>query len=403
VKPSAPAVSDPELDDTVRTIGDRVAHLAEDDSPDLDVHPEIDGIEPESDNREPDPPSIGITRKTLGKQQQMHIKGGARRSPCARPVFIERKVTLVTLGNGESADVTGLQCTVNLPENEFPMRAGLPKREPEMLQNWYDMDLYGRMLRRTEGRPLFVLHDGPPFSNGMIHMGTALNKCLKDFINRYKSMSGWHATYTPGWDNHGMPIESAIIKEQKLNHQTMSVSEFRSECEAFARRFVEVQKAQFIRLGCLGDWDHPYLTMDPKFEAEEVRVFGAMYEKGFIYKGKKPVYWCPHDETALAEAEIEYADDPCKSIYVKFRVKDDKGKLSRFCSLEKLYFIIWTTTTWTIPGQSRHLSETRDRLCVGKDSFREVYYPGKGAPREGGKGSRGGRTGDPGGVKGLRI
>jgi isoleucyl-tRNA synthetase len=267
--------------------------------------------------------------------------------------------------------------TVNLPKTEFPMRAGLPKREPEMLKNWYDMDLYGRMLNRTEGCPLFVLHDGPPFSNGMIHMGTALNKCLKDFITRYKSMSGWQAVYTPGWDNHGMPIESAIIKEQKLNRKTMSVSEFRTECEAFARRFVEVQKEQFIRLGCLGDWDHPYLTMAPKFEAEEVRVFGAMYEKGYIYKGKKPVYWCPHDETALAEAEIEYADDPCKSIYVKFRVKDDKGKLSRFCSLDKLYFIIWTTTTWTIPGNLAICLNSEIDYVLAKTASGEVYILAK--------------------------
>jgi isoleucyl-tRNA synthetase len=240
--------------------------------------------------------------------------------------------------------------TVNLPKTEFPMRAGLPVREPEMLRSWYDMDLYGKMKERTQGRPLYVLHDGPPFSNGMIHMGTSLNKCLKDFINRYKSMSGYQALYTPGWDNHGMPIESAIIREQKLNHKAMSVSAFRSECQAFAQHFVEVQKQQFIRLGCLGDWDHPYLTMDPKFEAEEVRVFGKMYEKGYIYKGKKPVYWCPHDETALAEAEIEYSDDPCRSIYVKFRVTDDLGRLGGFGPLRNIYFVIWTTTTWTIPG-----------------------------------------------------
>ncbi|MCI5753730.1 MAG: isoleucine--tRNA ligase [Clostridiales bacterium] len=240
--------------------------------------------------------------------------------------------------------------TVNLPKTDFPMRAALPKREPDMLQSWYDMDLYHQILERTKDRPSFILHDGPPFSNGHIHMGTAMNKCLKDFIVRYKSMSGYHAPYTPGWDNHGMPIESAIIKEQKLNHKSMSIPEFRNACHAFAERFVGIQRDQFKRLGCLGDWEHPYLTMNPKFEAQEVRVFGRMFEKGYIYKGKKPVYWCPHDETALAEAEIEYADDPVTTIFVKFPVADDLGKLSGVCDLKNTYFVIWTTTTWTLPG-----------------------------------------------------
>ena len=197
--------------------------------------------------------------------------------------------------------------TVNLPKTAFPMRAGLPAREPGMLKAWEDMDLYHETLRRNEGKPLFVLHDGPPFSNGNLHMGHALNKCLKDFICRYKSMTGYKVPYTPGWDNHGMPIESAIIKEQRLNRKAMSVSEFRSACHRYAEKYVDIQREGFKRLGVLGDWDHPYLTMNPKFEAEEVKVFGKMYEKGYIYKGKKPVYWCPSDETALAEAEIEYA------------------------------------------------------------------------------------------------
>ncbi len=240
--------------------------------------------------------------------------------------------------------------TVNLPKTDFPMRAGLPKREPEMLARWQEMNLFAEMLRRTEGRPRFLLHDGPPFSNGSLHMGHALNKCIKDFINRYKSMAGFHVPYYPGWDNHGMPIESAIIKEQKLNHKAMSDSEFRTACQNYAQHYIDVQREGFKRLGVLGDWEHPYRTMDPKFEAEEVRIFGKMYEKGYIYRGKKPVYWCPKDETALAEAEIEYANDRCQSIYVKFRVAEDFGKLSALCPLDELYFVIWTTTTWTIPG-----------------------------------------------------
>ena len=240
--------------------------------------------------------------------------------------------------------------TVNLPKTDFPMRASLPKREPDMLQAWNDMNLYEKMVARNEGKPSFILHDGPPFSNGSIHMGTAMNKCIKDFIVRYKNMSGWHAPFTPGWDNHGMPIESAIIKKQKLNRKAMKISEFRTECQKFAENYVNIQMDSFKRIGCLGDWDHPYLTMDPKFEAEELKVFGEMFEKGYIYKGKKPVYWCAECETALAEAEIEYENDPCRTIYVKFPVKNDHGKLSKYAPLDKIFFVIWTTTTWTLPA-----------------------------------------------------
>jgi isoleucyl-tRNA synthetase len=240
--------------------------------------------------------------------------------------------------------------TVNLPNTDFAMRASLPKREPDMLSQWQDIDLYHKMMERNEGRPSFILHDGPPFSNGKIHMGTTMNKCLKDFIIRYKNMAGFKAPYVPGWDNHGMPIESAIIKQNKLDRKKMSIPEFRDACHEFAQNFVNVQRDQFIRLGVLGEWDTPYLTMNPSFEAEEVKVFGKMYEKGYIYRGKKPVYWCCQDETALAEAEIEYKDVACKSIYVKFKVTADMGKLSAYTDLENTYFVIWTTTTWTIPG-----------------------------------------------------
>ena len=263
--------------------------------------------------------------------------------------------------------------TVNLPKTDFPMRASLPKREPDMLKAWQEMDLYHKMVDRNIGKHDFILHDGPPFSNGMIHMGTSLNKCIKDIIVRYKNMTGWHAPYTPGWDNHGMPIESAIIKEQKLNHKAMSVSEFRDDCHDFAQHYVDVQREQFKRLGCQGDWDNPYLTMNPKFEAEEVKVFGEMFKKGYIYKGKKPVYWCPHDETALAEAEIEYADDPVTTIFVKFRVTDDKGKLSAFGPLDNIYFVIWTTTTWTLPGNQAICLNANVDYVVAKASNGEVY------------------------------
>ena len=217
--------------------------------------------------------------------------------------------------------------TINLPKTDFPMRAGLPNREPGMLQRWNDMDLYHELLKKNEGKPRFALHDGPPFSNGNLHMGHALNKSIKDFITRMYAMRGRYTPYIPGWDNHGMPIESAIIKEQKLNRKKMSVAEFRTACHNYAQKYIDIQMEGFKRMGVLGDWEHPYKTMDPGFEAEEVKVFGSMYRKGYIYKGLKPVYWCPHDETALAEAEIEYQDDPCTTVYVKFRVKDDLGRL----------------------------------------------------------------------------
>ena len=239
--------------------------------------------------------------------------------------------------------------TLNLPKTDFPMRAGLPKREPEMLKRWDEMDLYNLQLKKNEGKPLFNLHDGPPFSNGNIHMGHALNKCLKDFINRCYMMRGRWVPYIPGWDNHGMPIESAIIKEQKLDHKDMSTADFRSACHDYALKYANIQKAGFRRLGVVGDWENPYFTMDKGFEADEVRVFGKMYQNGHIYKGLKPVYWCYHDETALAEAEIEYHEDPVNTVYVKFPLCDDKGKLSHL-DLSKVSVLIWTTTTWTLPG-----------------------------------------------------
>ena len=239
--------------------------------------------------------------------------------------------------------------TINLPKTDFPMRAGLPKREPEMLERWKKIDIYGELLKKNEGKPRFSLHDGPPFSNGALHMGHALNKSIKDIIVRSYAMRGYYTPYIPGWDNHGMPIESAIIKQNKLNHKKMPVPEFRSACHAFAQKYVDIQAEGFQRMGVVGDWEHPYLTMNPGFEAEEVKVFGEMFKKGYIYKGLKPVYWCPHDETALAEAEIEYQDDPCTTAFVKFPLKDDQGKLPN-ADKATTFFVIWTTTIWTLPG-----------------------------------------------------
>ena len=172
--------------------------------------------------------------------------------------------------------------TLNMNKSGFPMRGGLPMREPDMLKHWYDMDLYNELLKKNEGKPLFNLHDGPPFSNGALHMGHALNKSIKDFITRSYAMRGYYTPYIPGWDNHGMPIESAIIKQNKLNHKAMSIPDFRSACYDFAKHYMDVQSEGFQRMGVLGDWEHPYATMNPGFEAEEVKVFGEMYKKGYI-------------------------------------------------------------------------------------------------------------------------
>ena len=262
--------------------------------------------------------------------------------------------------------------TLNLPKTEFPMRAGLPKREPDMLKHWEEIDVYGLMLKKNEGKPLFNLHDGPPFSNGALHMGHALNKSLKDFITRSYAMRGYYTPYIPGWDNHGMPIESAIIKEQKLNHKAMSVADFRSACHDYADKYIDVQRSGFKRMGVIGDWEHPYKTMDPGFEAMETRVFGKMYKNGHIYKGLKPVYWCAHDETALAEAEIEYKDDPCTTVYVKFPMNDDMGKLSHL-DKSKLFFVIWTTTIWTLPGNLAIALHPSESYAVVKAPNGEMY------------------------------
>ncbi len=263
--------------------------------------------------------------------------------------------------------------TINLPKTDFPMRGGLPKREPDMLKRWEDMDLYHELLKKNKGKPLYSLHDGPPFSNGALHMGHALNKSIKDFITRAAAMRGYYTPYIPGWDNHGMPIESAIIKQNKLNRKAMSVAEFRTACHEFAQHYVDVQREGFKRMGVIGDWENPYLTMAPSFEAEEVKIFGAMYKNGYIYKGLKPVYWCPHDETALAEAEIEYQDDPVTTVYVKFQVKDDQGKLGQYGDISKMYFLIWTTTIWTLPGNLAIALHPRDSYVLVKADNGEMY------------------------------
>ena len=236
--------------------------------------------------------------------------------------------------------------TLNLPKTEFPMRASLPENEPKIEEEIFNNGLYEKILKKNEGKTPFVLHDGPPYANGEIHIGHALNKVLKDAIVRYKNLKGYYTPFIPGYDTHGLPTEKRAISALGLNKDEIGVSKFRNTCRDFALGFVDKQTEGFKRLGCLGDWENPYITLRPEFEARQIGVFGDMYKKGYIYKGLKPVYWCTDCETALAEAEIEYADHKTTSIFVKFPVKYSKGKFPE----ENTYFVIWTTTPWTLPG-----------------------------------------------------
>ena len=242
--------------------------------------------------------------------------------------------------------------TIHLPSTPFAMRAGLPKKEPQMLKDWQENHVYEQMIKNNEGKPRFILHDGPPYANGNIHMGTALNKIIKDIIIRYKNMSGYCAPYVPGYDTHGLPIELKALGSLGDKKSGVSKLDLRKICKEFATEHIDVMNEQFQRLGVQGDFGNPYLTLRPEFEARQVEIFGKMAEKGYIYKGMKAVYWCPEDHTALAEAEIEYAEDECDSIYVRFKLnKDPNGVLAKYgIPLDKAWLVIWTTTTWTLPA-----------------------------------------------------
>ncbi|ARD49233.1 isoleucine--tRNA ligase [Sporosarcina sp. P33] len=256
--------------------------------------------------------------------------------------------------------------TLLMPKTDFPMRGNLPNNEPKMQEEWNEKNIYQKVQERTAGRPFFVLHDGPPYANGDLHMGHALNKILKDFIIRYKSMSGFHAPYVPGWDTHGLPIEQALVNKG-VDRKKMSTAEFRKMCEEYALNQIDNQRTQFKRLGVRGDWDNPYITLKPEFESRQIQVFGEMAKKGYIYKGLKPVYWSPSSESALAEAEIEYQDKKSPSIYVSFLIRDGKGVLD-----EDVKFLIWTTTPWTIPanlGISVHPAFTYAVVKVNGEKF----------------------------------
>ena len=244
--------------------------------------------------------------------------------------------------------------TLNLPRTDFPMKANLQTAEPQALARWEEMGLYEKIRDARAGRPKFVLHDGPPYANGQIHLGTALNKILKDFVVKSRTMAGFDSPYVPGYDCHGLPIELKVDRELGKKKRDMSVADFRRACRAYAERFIGVMTDEFKRLGIFGDWDHPYLTMNFRYQATIVRALGRFVEQGLVYKGKKPVHWCIHCRTALAEAEVEYADHTSPSIYVEFALADESaaelGRRVPALAGRQVSVLIWTTTPWTIPS-----------------------------------------------------
>ncbi len=266
--------------------------------------------------------------------------------------------------------------TLLMPKTNFPMRGGLPNKEPKIQEEWDANDIYQKALDKNKNNEHYILHDGPPYANGNLHMGHALNKILKDFITRYKTMQGFYTPYVPGWDTHGLPIEQALTKKG-VKRKELSIAEFRRKCEAFALEQIENQKKDFKRLGVKGDFADPYITLKPEYEAAQIRLFGEMADKGLIYKGKKPVYWSPSSESSLAEAEIEYQDKLSPSIYVAFDVKDSKGIVD-----EDAKFVIWTTTPWTLPSNVAitvhpdliygQYNVNGDKYIIGKDLVANV-------------------------------
>ena len=234
--------------------------------------------------------------------------------------------------------------TLNLPQTSFPMKADLPKREPGLLAEWEKEDIYSQVRKKRKKAPKYILHDGPPYANGDIHIGHALNKILKDIVVRFKTMQGYDSPFIPGWDCHGLPVEHQLFKELKITKHQIGQVEFRKKAYDYAAKYVNIQKEQFKRLGILGDWDNPYLTLDPGYESSIIRIFGKLVDAGFVYKGLKPVNWCATCETALAEAEVEYADHQSPSIFVKFKIIDSKLSTEG----KPAYMVIWTTTPWTL-------------------------------------------------------
>ncbi|MDD8016438.1 MAG: class I tRNA ligase family protein, partial [Acidobacteriota bacterium] len=248
------------------------------------------------------------------------------------------------------ADEKDYKKTLNLPQTAFAMKAKLTEMEPAMLRKWEDAGLYGKIIASRRGRETFVLHDGPPYANGHIHLGTAMNKILKDFIVKSKTMKGYLAPYVPGWDCHGLPIEIHVDRLLGEKKKTLPLTDFREECKAYALKFIDIQREDFKRLGVFGEWTEPYLTMNPSYEADILRCLAAFFKNGDVYKGKRPVHWCPSCRTALAEAEIIYKDKKSPSIYVKFPIVSDLGALAPALKGKDVSVIIWTTTPWTLPA-----------------------------------------------------
>ena len=267
--------------------------------------------------------------------------------------------------------------TLNLPQTEFPMRANLARREPAMLARWEGMGLHRRMAENRKGRPTFVLHDGPPYANGHIHIGHALNKILKDMIVKYRTMAGSLSVYIPGWDCHGLPIEHQVDKTLGAKKGTIPTGDKRRLCRSFAAKFIDIQREEFKRLGVLGDWENPYRTMTFDYEAGILREFGRFVESGAVYQGTKPVYWCLSCRTALAEAEVEYADHTSPSIHVKFPFAEPPEKIHPALSGKKVFFVIWTTTPWTIPA-NLGIALHPDYDYVALEAGGEVYVVAEG-------------------------
>jgi len=265
-----------------------------------------------------------------------------------------------------------LKATINLPKTAFPMKANLPQNEPKILARWEQMGIYDRIRQARRGSPTYILHDGPPYTSGPIHLGTALNKCLKDFIVKSKNMAGFDAPYVPGWDCHGLPIEIKVDKELGGKKLQMRPIDVRAECRKYAQKFLDLQRQQFKRIGVFGRFDRPYATMNPQYESVVLSTFFSFYENGFVYKGLRAVYWCMHDETALAEAEVEYENHTSPTVWVKYALLDDPAKIDAALAGKKVSTIIWTTTPWTLPA-SMAVAFHPDEEYVGLESGGEVY------------------------------
>src|SRR6202042_853441 len=274
---------------------------------------------------------------------------------------------------GESNRVPlDLKATINLPKTAFPMKANLPQNEPKMLARWEEARIYQRIREARKGSPTYILHDGPPYTSGPIHMGTALNKCLKDFIVKSKTMMGYDAPYVPGWDCHGLPIEIKVDKELGGKKLQIKPLEGRGECRKYAQKFPDLQRQQFKRIGVFGRFERPYATMNPQYEATVLQTFFGFYENDFVYKGLRAVYWCMHDKTALAEAEIEYENHTSPTVWIRYALLDDPARIDPALAGKKVWTIIFTTTPWTLPA-SMAVAFHPDEDYVALEAGGDVY------------------------------